>query len=427
MTKPILIKNGRLIDPAQDFDARADLLLEDGLVSAVDPTCSLSGEGKTLIEAKDFWVLPGLIDMHVHLRDPGHEYKEDLHSGLMAAAAGGFTTVLAMPNTSPPVDQAAQIRSLLSRAKTIPGARLCQSAAMTRGLNGQELTEYEDLKNAGASAVTDDGRWIPDAAVMRRVLGYAHVCGLPPLSHAQEATLAPKGQIHEGRVSTRLGLAGIPAEVESMAVYRDISLVRLTGKRLHICHVSSRLSLDLIRRAKAEGLPVTCETAPHYLFLTDEDVGQYDVNRKMNPPLRTAADQESLRQGIAEGVIDVVATDHAPHSVLEKEVEFMDAAFGVIGLETALPLTLRLAEELQLSPKKVAELLSLKPAQILGLPGGTLLKGRPADVTVIDPQAEYVYDVKTSKSKSRNSPFDGWKLKGQIVKTIVDGTIVFEG
>ncbi|MDR1310135.1 MAG: dihydroorotase [Deltaproteobacteria bacterium] len=424
-SQPLAIKNGRVIDPAQDLDRTCDVLLEDGRVAAVDPGLGLGTEGRQVVDASGLWVLPGLIDAHVHLREPGHEYKEDLASGLAAAAAGGFTAVLAMPNTSPPVDQAGLVASLLSRARGLRGARLLQSAAMTRGLRGQELTEYAELREAGAVAVTDDGRWVADSAVMRRVLCYARVCGLAALSHAQEGPLSDGGQIHEGRVSTRLGLRGIPAEAEAVAVYRDLALARLTGAPVHVCHVSSALSLDLVRRFKAGGTRVTCETAPHYLFLTDEDVAGYDTCRKMNPPLRTAADLGALREGIRDGTIDLVATDHAPHSVLEKEVEFMDAAFGVIGLETALPLIHGLMAELSLPPSRLVELMSLRPAGLLGLPLGTLRPGSAADLTLFDPQAAFKYDVGTSLSKSRNSPFQGREMRGRVVRTVVGGQTVF--
>ncbi|MDR2367129.1 MAG: dihydroorotase [Deltaproteobacteria bacterium] len=422
----IVIKNARIIDPAQGLDQKVDALIEGGRIARIDPGLGIPGDGRKVIEAGDRWLLPGLIDIHVHLREPGHEYKEDLASGLAAAAAGGFTSVLAMPNTSPPVDRAELIGSLLSKAKGLKGARLYQSAAMTRGLKGEELTEYNELKLAGAVAVTDDGRWVTDSAVMRRVLCYAQVCGLLPITHAQEGALSKDGQIHEGRVSTRLGLRGFPAEAESIAVYRDLALARLTDTPIHVCHVSSELSLELIRKFKSLGVRVTCETAPHYLHLTDEDVAGYDTDKKMNPPLRAKADQKALREAVKDGTIDLIATDHAPHSVLEKECEFMEAAFGVIGLETALSLTYELIQDLGLGPAKLVELLSLNPAKILGIPGGTLAPGSPADLTLFDPDHNGPYDVNTSKSKSRNSPFKGRNLKGKAVLTMVGGEIVFD-
>lgn len=422
----LVVKNGYLIDPANNFEGPADLLLADGKIKARDKPGAIGAGGAKVVEAGGAWVLPGLIDLHVHLRDPGQEYKEDLASGLAAAAAGGFTGVLAMPNTSPPVDQASQVESLARRAEKIKGARLYQSAAMTRGQKGSELTEYDDLRSAGCPAVTDDGRWVSDAAVMRRILGYASVCDLLPLSHCQENTLAPNGLVNEGRISARLGLAGSPAEVEYLAVHRDVSLSRLTGKRVHLCHLSARRSVEIVRQAKAEGLPVTCETAPHYLTLTENNLGEYDANCKINPPLRAEEDRLALLEGVRDGTIDLVATDHAPHSVLEKEVEFLDAAFGAIGLETALPLVWEVVQSLGLPKSRLAELLSWNPARILGVPGGALGVGSPADLTLFDPAPKYRYDAATSKSKSRNSPFHGRELVGRVLGTIVGGRIVHQ-
>jgi dihydroorotase len=337
--------------------------------------------------------------------------------------AGGFTAVLAMPNTAPPLDTAPVISGLMSKAREIPGARLQVAAAMTRGRKGQELNEYQDLRSAGASAVTDDGSWVTDSKVMRRILDYAQVCGLLPLSHSQDPLLAQGGAIFEGRVSARLGLPGIPAQAEEIAVYRDLALAELTGKPLHICHLSTRQATGLVRSFLARGLSVSAETAPHYLFLTHEDAGDYNPNAKMNPPLGTAEDRTSLKEALLDGTITVIASDHAPHSVLEKEVEFIDSAFGIIGLETSLPLMLELAREIGLSPSKLAELMSRNPARLLGLPGGTLAPGSPADVTIIDPELEFAYNSLDGFSKSRNTPFEGRKFKGRAVLTMVGGEI----
>jgi dihydroorotase len=419
--EPIVVRRGRLIDPVQGLDQPVDLLLEGGLVASVERPGAIDPGGRRVFEAAGMWILPGLIDLHVHLRDPGQEYKEDLASGLAAAAAGGFTAVVSMPNTSPPVDRAAMVEDLRQRAAAAGGARLWPAAAMTRGREGGELCEYDEIRAAGAVAVTDDGAWVADAAVMRRILDYAGVCGLTPMSHCEEPTLAPQGLIHEGRVSTRLGLAAQPAAVEEMAVFRDLALSKLTGRPLHICHVSSAGTADLIRRAKGEGVPVTCETAPHYLHLTDEDLGDYDPNRKMKPPLRTARDRAALRAALADGTIDAVATDHAPHSVLEKQVEFSEAAFGVIGLETAFSLIFELIASAGLTPARLVEVMSANPARIINVPGGTLKPGAPADLTVVDPAAEFVWSADGSKSKSRNSPFDGRAMRGLVVGTMVAG------
>ncbi|MDR1658230.1 MAG: dihydroorotase [Deltaproteobacteria bacterium] len=436
LPKPAVIKNGRLIDPLQGLDQKVDLLIEDGLVASVERANSIEASDRQVIEAEGLWVLPGLIDLHVHLRDPGQEYKEDLVSGLTAAAAGGFTAVLAMPNTSPSIDRADQVESLLSRAANAGGARLYQSAAMTRGRAGQEINEYYDLQKSGAKAVTDDGSWVADASVMRRALDYASVCGLLPLSHAEESTLAPGGMIHEGRVSTKLGLPGQPSEVEAIAVYRDLAVAALTGKPIHICHVSSAQALVLIREAKTKGVKVTCETAPHYLHLTERDLlgseprfeglAGYDTNLKMKPPLRTQQDLQALRQGLLDGTIDVIATDHAPHSVLEKDSEFSEAAFGITGLETSFSLIFELIKTMALTPARLVELMSARPAKILNVPGGTLRPGSIADLTLIDPAQEYVFEASQSKSKSRNTPFDGRKLTGRVIKTIVGGHIRYQ-
>ncbi|UQZ89387.1 dihydroorotase [Deltaproteobacteria bacterium Smac51] len=419
----ILIKGGRVIDPSRNVDGFFDVLTEDGLIKAVEAPGAISG-GDKVIEAQGKWVLPGLIDMHVHLREPGHEYKETVATGTRAAAAGGFTGVLAMPNTSPAIDNAEVVSSILDKAKEAGFARVWVAAAMTKGRKGEVLTEYEDLKAAGAVAVTDDGSWVSSPKVLRRVLDYAAVAGLLPLCHAEDHELAKGGAIHEGLVSTRMGLPGIPAQAEINAVTRDINMVELSGKPLHFCHLSTRGAIEAVRTAKKKGLPVSCETAPHYLFLTHEDLGDYDTNAKMNPPLRTADDQAALREALADGTIDAVATDHAPHSVLEKEVEFIDAAFGIIGLETSLPLILELVRAGVISPARLVEVMSLNPARLLNVEAGTLAPGRTADVTIVDPEVEYTLKPADSKSLSRNSPFWNRPLKGRSVCTVVGGRII---
>jgi dihydroorotase len=421
-----LIKDGQVFDASLSLSGSADILVEDGMIKALGAPGTIPFNGAVdIIPAAGLWVFPGLIDMHVHLRTPGQEYKEDLESGLRAAAAGGFTAVLAMPNTEPPVDNAEIVRSLLMRAAKVKGARLLQSAAMTRGRKGEELNEYFEIREAGAVAVTDDGSWVVDSSVMRRAIDYAHVCGLLPLSHPEDGTLSRGGVIHEGWVSTRLGLRGIPPQAEESAIYRDIALSRLTGKPVHICHVSTAEGANLIRRAKKMGIPVTAETTPHYLSLTHEAVLGYNTNAKMNPPLRLPEDSSALLEAIADGTIDAVATDHAPHSVLEKEIEFALASFGVIGLETAVSIMLELAREKGLRPILLSELLSINPAKLLGLPLGLKI-GNPADITIIDPNLQYVYLAQNSLSKSRNSPFEGRSFTGRAVYTIVGGKLVFK-
>lgn len=420
----ILIKNGRIIDPAQNIDGPRDLWLEDGRIKALDSPGSLPDQADRTIEAAGLWVLPGLIDMHVHLREPGHEYKETVASGLLAAAAGGFTAVVAMPNTSPALDNAEQVAALLDRAKAVKGARVWPAAAMTKGRQGEELTEYDDLRAAGAVAVTDDGTWVKNPKVLRRVLDYAAVVGLLPLSHAEDQDLAKGGAIHEGRVSTRLGLPAIPAQAEINAVTRDINMAELSGRPLHFCHLSTRGAVEALRRARDKGLSVSGETAPHYLFLTQEDVGDYDTNAKMNPPLRTEDDRQAIREALADGTLSAIATDHAPHSILEKEVEFIDAAFGIVGLESALPLALELVRQGLISPARLVEVMSLNPARLLNLPAGDLIIGHPADVTIVDPEMQFTLKPEDSKSLSRNSPFWNRNFTGRAVYTIVGGEIV---
>ncbi|MDR3203139.1 MAG: dihydroorotase [Deltaproteobacteria bacterium] len=424
--QPIVIRGATVVDPAQDINEARDILIEDGKVSALDKPFSIAVEGCQLIKAESLLLFPGLIDLHVHLRTPGHEYKEGLSSGLKSAAAGGFSSVLAMANTSPVIETAEQVASLLKASQSIKGARLYQCAALTKGRLGQELCQYDDLKKAGAVALSDDGSWVADSAVMRRALSYAQVFSLLPLSHSQDPFLAKNGQIREGRISARLGLSGIPSQAEEIAVFRDISLSALTKAPIHLCHISCAASLKIIARAKSEGLKVSCETAPHYLFLTDEKLLTYEANFKMNPPLGSLNDLEALREAILDGTIDAIATDHAPQSILEKETEFDQAAFGVIGLETALPLMLELSEKIKLKLSKLVELMSLNPARLLNIPGGHLKKGSPADLCLVDKDQSYNYDVNQSKSKSHNSPFHGRALKGRVLKTFVGGKIVYD-
>jgi dihydroorotase, multifunctional complex type len=421
----ILIKNGRVIDPARSLDGVHDVLLDQGLIKAVENPGIIPEDGHQVIEAAELWLVPGLIDMHVHFREPGYEYKETIASGARSAAAGGFTGVVTMPNTSPAIDNAQEVATVIERGKAAGAARVWPAATMTKGRKGEELAEYEDLKAAGAVAVTDDGSWLANPKVLRRVLDYAAVTGLLPLSHAEDHELSKGGAIHEGFVSTKLGLPGIPAQAEINAVARDINMVELTGRPLHFCHLSTKGAVEAVRSAKAKGLPVTCETAPHYLFLTHEAVGDYDANAKMNPPLRTSEDLQAIRAAVSDGTIDVIATDHAPHSVLEKEVEFVDAAFGIIGLETSLPLMLELVRDSLITPARLVELMSLNPARLLKLPAGDLTPGHPADVTIIDPGLSFVPQAEDSRSLSRNSPFWGRPMTGRAVRTIVGGRIVY--
>ncbi|MBS0013233.1 MAG: dihydroorotase, partial [Desulfobacterales bacterium] len=367
---------------------------------------------------------PGLVDMHVHLRQPGHEYKETIETGTRAAAAGGFTAVCSMPNTSPVNDSESVTRFIVQESGRWGYARVYPVGAVSVGLAGQQLAEFGDLKAAGAVGVSDDGQPVSDSQLMRRALEYARGIGICVISHCEEMSLAA-GTMNEGVVSTRLGLAGIPNAAESIMVMRDIALSELTGSPVHIAHVSTRQSVEAIRAAKAAGIHVTAETAPHYFTLTHEAVNAYDTHAKMNPPLRTETDRQAVIAGLADGTIDAVATDHAPHGVLDKQLEFDQAANGIIGLETALSLGLRLVEAGLLSLSQLIGAMSKNPARIIKKPCG-LVSGLPADITLIDLSARYTYHAADGYSKARNTPFDGWKFKGRARYTIVGGQKVFD-
>lgn len=412
------IVNGRIIDPANKIDRIGDLVIKDGLIAdAAQPVAA----DLPVIDAAGCWVVPGLIDMHVHLREPGEEYKEDIISGALAAASGGFTAVACMPNTKPVNDNATVTAVIMARAAEA-AVRVYPVGAISLGSEGHQLAEFGEMKAAGIVAVTDDGRPVRDSQLMRRALEYASDFGLPVISHSEEASLST-GVMNEGPVSTQLGLKGIPTAAEAIMVYREIALAEFTGARVHIAHVSTAMSIDLIRAAKARGVRVTAETAPHYFTLTDESVIGYDTNTKMNPPLRSAADRAAIREALADGTLDTIATDHAPHSILEKELEFDAAANGIIGLETALPLGLALVRDGLLDAGQLVRLMSTNPATILGVTGGNLNLGAPADITLIDPHQEFVYAADQIVSKSRNTPFLGWSMQGRAVLTMMGGTI----
>lgn len=419
----ILIRGGRVIDPSVDHDAVADVLVQDGLVSAVGR--DLPADECEVVDAAGRWVAPGFVDLHVHLREPGHEYKEDLASGGRAAIAGGFTSLACMANTDPVNDDPSVTQYILDRAAKESPARIYPIAAATRGLEGEVMTEMAALREAGAVGFSDDGEVIMDAAVMRRVLEYSKLVGVPIIVHAEDCGLRGDGVINEGVVSTRLGLPGNPVEAEEMHVARDIRLARLTGARLHIAHVSSGGSVALIRQAKEEGLQVTAEVTPHHLTLTDEANTTFDTSTKMAPPLRSSRDVAALREALAEGVIDCVATDHAPHAEYEKDVEFTAAPCGVIGLETAFAVVCDLVRTGEMTPLDLMRRMSTAPARIFDLPGGSLAVGSPADIVILDPDEQWTYDATDGFSKSRNSPWDGQTLTGRVVATIVAGRLVF--
>ena len=420
---------GSVVNPVTGVVEVADLIVEKGKISGILPSGTFKGESSgsvRIIDASGKFIIPGLIDMHVHLREPGHEYKETVATGARAGVAGGFTGLACMPNTSPPNDCRSVTELILKQAKRAGLARIYPIAAITMGQKGEVLAEFGELREAGAVGVSDDGVSVANSEVMRRALEYAGYHGLTVISHCEDADLAQGGVMNEGVVSTLMGLPGIPGASEEILVYREISLARLTGCPVHIAHVSTAVSVDLIRRAKEDGILVTAETAPHYFSLDHSAVMGYDTLAKVNPPLRTPQDVEAIKEALRNGIIDAIATDHAPHSTLEKEVEFDKAAFGLIGLETALPLTMELVRKEVLSLPQAVAKLSCNPASILGVPGGSLEKGSDADLAMIDLECEYVLEKDDILSKSRNSPFIGKTLKGRNELTMVGGEIVWE-
>ncbi|MEK6606791.1 MAG: dihydroorotase [Myxococcota bacterium] len=420
------VRRGRVLDPASNTDRELDVVLSEGRIVALGAGLAAPA-GAEEIDARGMLVVPGLIDLHAHLREPGEEYKEDIASASASAAAGGFAAVCAMPNTTPVNDTRAVTELILERARAVAGVRVYPIGAITRGLEGQALSEMAELREAGCVAVSDDGKCVASAGLMRRALEYARTFGLPVIQHAEDPTLSLGGSMNESVSSTRAGLRGQPHEAESTIVARDIALVERTGARYHVAHVSTQASVWLVREAKRRGLPVTCEVTPHHLTLTDEACLGYDTLTKCNPPLREAADVEALREALADGTIDAVATDHAPHTPVEKDLEFDHAASGIVGFETALPLVLALVASSRLTLAQAIERLTAGPARVLGLPGGTLAAGAPADVTIVDLERAFTPRADTLRSKSKNSPFLGRAFCGRAMLTIVGGTIVFDG
>ena len=419
----ILIKGGRVISPAQKLDKTCDVLIEKGKIAAIGK--DLDDKGAKVIDAAGKIVTPGLVDIHVHLRDPGLEYKEDIASGTLSAVTGGFTSVACMPNTQPVNDNQTVTSYILSKAAQEGHCRVFPIASITKGLKGESLTGMGELKELGVTAVSDDGKPVRNPQLMRRAMEYAKPFGLTIVSHAEDLDLVDSGVMNEGPVSTELGLKGITWVSEDSATAREVMLAEFTGAHLHVAHVSTKGSIDIVRQAKKRGVNVTCEAAPHHFTLTDEAVRGYNTNAKMNPPLRSAEDKEAVRQGIADGTVDAIATDHAPHHVDEKNVEFSIAMNGIVGLETALPLTLKLVEDGLIDLPKAVALLTCGPAASLGLPVGQLAEGGDADVTVLDPTLEWTVEAQKLASKSKNTPFDGWKMKGAAVCTIVSGKVAF--
>jgi dihydroorotase len=423
-----LLKGGRVVDPANGRDGAFDILIDGDCIAKVGK--DLPVDGATVVEIPaGLVVVPGLIDMHVHLREPGQEHKETVATGTASAVAGGFTAVACMPNTSPVNDSATVTSLILAKAAAANLARVYPIGAVSKGQKGELLADIGELKAAGCVAITDDGHPTATALLLRRALEYAGMFGIPVVEHCEDPTLKGDGVAHEGYHASRLGLRGIPGACESLGVERGVLLAELTGSHFHVAHMSARGSMRAVRKAKEAGVRVTCEVAPHHFTLTDEALGSpvpYDTNTKMNPPLREAADRDAMIAGIADGTVDVIATDHAPHHYDEKKVEFDRAPFGIVGLETAVPLTFdQLVHAGHISLRRMIELLSVNPARVLNLPGGTLSEGAAADITVLAPDLAVRVEAAKLRSRSKNTPFDGWNLRGGVAATIVGGRVVF--
>jgi len=428
----LILRGGRVVDPSRGLDEEADVVIEDGRITRVGRGAAegLRGERVEVRDVTGCWVVPGLVDMHVHFREPGQEYKEDIASGLRAAAAGGFTQVCAMPNTTPVNDTRAITEAMVARGREVASAggatRLHPFGAITKGLEGRDLTEMADLRDAGAIGVSDDGKCVMNAAVMRRALEYARTFDLVVSQHCEDHDLSAGALMHEGAVSTKLGLRGWPRVAEDVIVARDLLLAELTGARYHIAHLSSKVAVRLLREAKSRGIEVSAEVTPHHLTMTHESVLSYDTVCKVNPPLREEEDVEALREALRDGTIDVIATDHAPHSPLEKDCEFAAASPGMIGVETALPAMLELVRRGILTPLRLIEAMSTGPVKITRLEGGSLVVGARADVTVIDPEARWTVTKDALRSKSHNTPYLGREVIGRVRLTLVGGKTAHE-
>lgn len=424
----LLIRNGRVVDPSQKMDQIADILLEGGKISAIDKPGQIpDSRAARVMDAKGCWVLPGLIDIHVHLREPGLEYKETIETGTHAAVAGGFTSVACMANTQPVNDSPYVTAFIREKAKSSAWCRVFPIGAVSKGLKGEELAEIGGMVREGAYALSDDGMPVMNSYLMRKAMDYAKSFGVPIISHAEDWNLVGQGVVNESALSSELGLRGNPAAAEEIMVAREIALCRLTKAPVHIAHISTEVGLEHVRRAKEAGLPVTAEATPHHLSLTEECVRGYDTNFKMAPPLRSESDVEALRKALSDGLVDLIATDHAPHGIVDKAVEFDQAANGIIGVQTAVPVTLELVHQGVVPLARWVESLTIAPAKLLNLPYGTLRVGQAADVTVLDPVTEWTLTEDLILSKSRNSPYLGSKFKGQVRATILGGRVVYEG
>lgn len=419
-----LIKNGRVLDPASNTDAVSDILVEDGVIVKVEE--NINEEAENYIDARDCYVMPGLIDLHVHFREPGFEHKETIRTGARAAARGGFTTVCAMPNTRPVIDSVEMVKMVVDKAKEVTDINVLPIAAITAGQDGEYLTDFEKLKEAGAIAISEDGKSVMNARVARQAMRLAAEVDIPVFAHCEDKSLAARGVINAGEKANELGLYGIMNAVEDVIVARDILLAKNTGAKLHLCHCSTEDSVKMVRLAKEEGLDVTAEVTPHHFTLTEKDITGDDANFKMNPPLRKQIDVDTLKEGLKSGIMDAISTDHAPHHKTEKERSFTDAPFGITGLETSVCLTIsELVDKGVLTPLQMAERMSYTPAKIIGIDKGTLLPGKVADITIIDPQEEYTIDSTRFASLGKNTPFDGRKVKGRVRYTIAAGNVVY--
>ncbi len=426
MPRRTVIRGARIIDPSQGLDEKRCLVVEGGQIAGM-PKRPPRGGTQLEIDGRGLWLVPGLVDLHTHLREPGQEYKETVETGAKAAVAGGFTTIVAMPNTDPPNDGRAVTELIIERAEEAGMARVLPAGAITKGLAGKDLSEMGDLRDAGCVVFTDDGRPVMNAGLMRRALEYARGLGVPVMTHSEDLDLAKGGVMNEGAAATRLGLRGVPASAEEVMVNRDIRLLKDTGGRLHVAHVSTAGAVGAVRDARRRGLQVTCEVTPHHFTLTDVACEQFDTSTKMMPPLRSEADRAALLDGMRDGTVQAIATDHAPHSSIEKDVEFDRAANGIVGLETALSLTLKIVLEGELGLSKAVELLTSGPAGVLGLDSGTLATGSKADFVLIDPEASWTVVPERFLSKGRNTPFRGWTLPGKVVGTWISGRRVYRG
>lgn len=423
MENNVLIKGGRVVDPAFGLDSTLDVLMENGVITRISGRIETVPENYRVIDASGLWVIPGLVDMHTHLREPGFEYKETIATGTLAAVRGGFTAVCCMANTNPVNDEPAITRFILSKAASDGACPVYPIGAITIGLDGKNLAEMAALADAGCVAFSDDGKPVMDSLLMRRALEYSRIFGRPVISHSEDARLVAGGVMNEGINATRMGLRGIPGAAEEVMIARDIALCELSGGRLHVAHISTKGSVRLIREAKARGLAVTAETCPHYFTITDEACIGYNTAAKVNPPLRARADKLAIREGLADGTIDAIATDHAPHHREEKAMGFDDAPFGISGLETALALSLRMVDKGVISLNRMIDLMSAAPCRIMGIPERRIAEGSVANITIVDPAVKWEVDPASFVSLGKNTPFEGLHLKGRAAFTIVNGRV----